>query len=105
VIFRLLFDIAFSVSAGAAAAAAGAHANGSHATPRVMQIGAIAGLTKSVIVGFVWAVGLLDFGPFVFPLFLLGSGIIVCLLVTVEVANIVLGKSECSVAFVMGDPD
>lgn len=95
VIFRLLFDIALNVSAGAAAAAAGAHANGNGVTPRVTQLGAIAGLTKSAITGFVWVVGLLEL-DILSGLLFLGSGLGVCLVVTVEMANIVLGKSKTS---------
>ena len=92
VIFRILFDIALNVAAGAAAAAAGAHANGNAVTPRVTQLGAIAGLTKSAITGSVWTIGLLDL-KLLSSLLILGSGLGVCLLVTVEIANIILGKS------------
>lgn len=93
-IFYVLIDMAFSVSAGAAAAAAGAHANGSSVTPRVTQLGALAGLTKSLIVGFAWFVR--QFEPhwtLTIPLVLLGSGFGVCLLVTVEMANMVFRES------------
>ncbi|RYO88756.1 hypothetical protein DL766_005194 [Monosporascus sp. MC13-8B] len=57
----VLLDMAFSTAAGAAAAAAGAHADGGAPTPRATQIGALAGLTKSAITGFVclWATGTL----------------------------------------------
>jgi hypothetical protein len=90
IIFRLLFDIAIHVSAGAAAAAVGAHANGSPLTPRVTKLGAIAGLTKSVIAGTVWTIGLLDSKPFANW----SSGFGLSLFITLEVSYLVLHKSR-----------
>jgi hypothetical protein len=87
--------MAFNVSAGAAAAAAGAHANGSMVTHRVASLGALAGLTKSGIVTFVGLTKYLRLGPILdFPFQLLGSGLVVCLLVTLQVSGMAMGQSK-----------
>lgn len=91
-----LFDIVINVSAGAAAAAAGAHANGSPVTRRVTSLGAIAGLTKAGIVSFAVLSKCWRLGPILPILFdLIGSGIVVCLLITVEISRMTIGQSKC----------
>lgn len=92
IIFRLLFDIVIHVSAGAAAAAAGAHANGSPLTPRITKLGAIAGLTKSVIAGTVWAIGLLDSKNLGNSL-ACSSGFGLCWFIALEMSYLALHKS------------
>jgi len=90
-----LIDIAINVSAGAAAAAAGAHANGSIVTHRVTSLGALAGLTKSGIVTFVELTKYLHLGPILdFPFQILRSGLVVCLLVTLQVSGMAMGQSR-----------
>lgn len=78
-------DIGINASAGAAAAAAGAHANGSPVTHRVTGLGALAGLTKAVIVSFAALPKCWDLGLVPQILFhLVGSGMVVCLSITLE---------------------
>jgi len=90
-----LLDTAINAAAGAAAAATGAHANGSPVTPKVAGLGALAGLTKSVIVTFAGLSKYMHLGPILeIPFIVLGSGMVVCLLITVEISGIAMGQSR-----------
>jgi hypothetical protein len=89
-------DIAANAAAGPAAVATAAHVNGSPLTARAMQIGAIAGVTKSGVLAFVEFVGYAGLPtPAWILLVLMASSFGICVLITAEVSNLVLGDSEC----------
>ncbi|KGO66719.1 hypothetical protein PITC_056120 [Penicillium italicum] len=89
-------DIAVNAAAGPAAVATAAHVNGSPLTARAMQIGALAGVTKSGVLAFVEFAGFAGLPtPAWILLALVASGFGICVLVTAEVSNLVLGESEC----------
>ncbi|KAJ5135783.1 uncharacterized protein N7515_005061 [Penicillium bovifimosum] len=87
-------DIAANAAAGPAAVATAAHVNGSPLTARAMQIGAIAGVTKSGVLAFVEFVGYAGLPtPAWILLVLVASSFGVCVLITAEVSNLVLGDT------------
>lgn len=88
-------DIAVNAAAGPAAVATAAHVNGSLLTAKAMQTAAIAGVTKSGVLAFVEFVGYAGLPtPAWILLVLLTSSFGVCVLITAEVSNLVLGESE-----------
>lgn len=88
-------DIAVNAAAGPAAVATAAHVNGSPLTARAMQIGTLAGVTKSGVLAFVEFAGFAGLPtPAWILLVLVASGFGICVLVTAEVSNLVLGESE-----------
>lgn len=88
-------DIAVNAAAGPAAVATAAHVNGSSLTAKAMQTAAIAGVTKSGVLAFVEFVGYAGLPtPAWILLVLLTSSFGVCVLITAEVSNLVLGESE-----------
>lgn len=89
-------DIAVNAAAGPAAVATAAHVNGSPLTGRALQLGALAGVTKSGVLAFVEFAGYAGLPtPAWILLALVASGFGICVLVTAEVSNLVLGESEC----------
>ncbi|KAJ5301859.1 hypothetical protein PENANT_c002G08756 [Penicillium antarcticum] len=87
-------DIAANAAAGPAAVATAAHVNGSPLTARAMQIGAIAGVTKSGVLAFVEFVGYAGLPtPAWILLVLMASSFGICVLITAEVSNLVLGDT------------
>ncbi|KAJ5561947.1 hypothetical protein N7535_003591 [Penicillium sp. DV-2018c] len=87
-------DVAVNAAAGPAAVATAAHVNGTPLTARAMQIGALAGVTKSGVLAFVEFLGFagLPTAAWIILLFVTSSfGI--CVLVTAEVSNLVLGET------------
>lgn len=88
-------DVAVNAAAGPAAVATAAHVNGSPLTARAMQIGALAGVTKSGVLAFVEFAGFAGLPtPAWILLILVASCFGICVLVTAEVSNLVLGESE-----------
>lgn len=89
-------DIAANAAAGPAAVATAAHVNGTPLTARAMQIGALAGVTKSGVLAFVEFVGFAGLPtPAWILLVLMTSSFGICVLVTTEVSNLVLGEGKC----------
>ncbi|KAJ5926656.1 hypothetical protein N7516_008429 [Penicillium verrucosum] len=87
-------DVAVNAAAGPAAVATAAHVNGSPLTARAMQIGALAGVTKSGVLAFVEFAGFAGLPtPAWILLVLVASGFGICVLVTAEVSNLVLGET------------
>jgi hypothetical protein len=88
-------DIGFNAAGGAAAVATGAHVSGLPLTDRMLGIGAVAGVTKAGILAFF---GLLKFSSInigVYMILLVVASMFgICVLITVQVANTVLGDSE-----------
>jgi hypothetical protein len=88
-------DIAANAAAGPAAVATATHVNGSPLTVRAMQIGAIAGVTKSGVLAFVEFLGYAGLPtPAWILMVLMASSFGICVLITAEVSNLVLGESE-----------
>lgn len=95
-------DIAANAAAGPAAVATAAHVNGSPLTARAMQLGALAGVTKSGILAFVEFVGYAGLPtPAWILLVLLASCFGICVVITAEISNLVLGESELKYPFVL----
>lgn len=93
-------DIAANAAAGPAAVATAAHVNGSPLTARAMQLGALAGVTKSGILAFVEFAGYAGLPtPAWILLVLLASSFGICVVITTEVSNLVLGESKLKVLF------
>ncbi|KAK6083013.1 hypothetical protein SCUP515_02247 [Seiridium cupressi] len=89
-----LVDIAMHTAAGAAAARVGADLNGATPTTLVIQMGALAGVTKAAITTFREIVGLSSVNlVFQILLMLLTSSFGVCALLVTEIGNIVLGET------------
>ncbi|KAJ5329461.1 hypothetical protein N7452_009851 [Penicillium brevicompactum] len=87
-------DIAANAAAGPAAVATAAHVNGSPLTARAMQLGALAGVTKSGILAFVEFVGYAGLPtPAWILLVLLASCFGICVVITAEISNLVLGET------------
>ncbi|KAJ5494307.1 hypothetical protein N7463_010394 [Penicillium fimorum] len=87
-------DIAANAAAGPAAVATAAHVNGTPLTARAMQVGALAGVTKSGILAFVEFASYAGLPtPAWILLALVASGFGICVLVTAEVSNLVLGET------------
>ncbi|KAJ5419318.1 uncharacterized protein N7487_002868 [Penicillium crustosum] len=87
-------DVAVNAAAGPAAVATAAHVNGSPLTARAMQIGALAGVTKSGVLAFVEFAGFAGLPtPAWILLILVASCFGICVLVTAEVSNLVLGET------------
>ncbi|KAG9229071.1 hypothetical protein BJ875DRAFT_211608 [Amylocarpus encephaloides] len=88
------FDMAMNAVAGCAAATIGAQINHKHLTPQVLQLGALAGVTKAGITSFRELV-LMSRINFVFRMLLLlmFSSFGICLVLTAEVCNIVLEET------------
>lgn len=90
-------DIAVNASAGPAAVATGAHMNGSILTARALQLGALAGVTKSGILGFISLMSRAGLGtPAWVLLVLLGTSFGICVLVTAEISSLVLNDTPDS---------
>ena len=88
-------DIAINAAAGPAAVATAVHVNGSQLTARALQYGALAGVTKSGVLAFVEFVGWAGLPtPAWVLLLLLASSFGICVLVTAEISNLVLGESK-----------
>ncbi|KAJ5285696.1 hypothetical protein N7524_001002 [Penicillium chrysogenum] len=87
-------DLAANAAAGPAAVATAAHVNGSPLTARAMQIGALAGVTKSGVLAFVEFAAYAGLPTAAWILLaLVASSFGICVLVTAEVSNLVLGES------------
>ncbi|OGE56156.1 hypothetical protein PENARI_c003G07842 [Penicillium arizonense] len=87
-------DIAANAAAGPAAVATATHVNGSPLTARAMQIGAIAGVTKSGVLAFVEFLGYAGLPtPAWILMVLMASSFGICVLITAEVSNLVLGET------------
>lgn len=94
-------DIAANAAAGPAAVATATHVNGSPLTVRAMQIGAIAGVTKSGVLAFVEFLGYAGLPtPAWILMVLMASSFGICVLITAEVSNLVLGESEYMFAYI-----
>ncbi|KAL2119883.1 hypothetical protein VTJ04DRAFT_6844 [Mycothermus thermophilus] len=97
-------DIGFNAAGGAAAVATGAHVSGLPLTSRMLGIGAVAGITKAGILAFF---GLFRFAKIhigVYMLLLVVTSMYgICVLITLQVANTVLGHtpSELLIAAVV----
>lgn len=90
-----VLDIAVNAAAGPAAVATAAHVNGSPLTARALQLGALAGVTKSGVLAFIEFAGYAGLPtPAWILLALVASGFGTCVLVTAEISNLVLGESE-----------
>lgn len=88
-------DIGFNAAAGVAAVAAGAHANGSPLTDRAKGIGALAAVTKSGLLAFVGFLGFANLNIAAWMVLLIAGSVFgIAILVTLQVANTVLGESE-----------
>jgi hypothetical protein len=88
-------DIAANAAAGPAAVATAAHVNGSPLTARAMQVAALAGITKSGVLAFVEFAGFAGLPtPAWILLVLVASSFGICVLITAEVSNLILGESE-----------
>lgn len=90
-----LFDLAINATAGASAATVGAHLNHKPATPKVVRLGALAGLTKAAITTFqqIVMMGKISF-VFRVVLLLILSPFGICLVVTAEMCNLTLGEGK-----------
>lgn len=88
-------DIATNAAAGPAAVATAIHVNGSELTARALQLGALAAVTKSGVLIFVefLAYAGLPTAAWIL-LILLASSFGICVLVTAEISNLVLGESQ-----------
>ncbi|KAJ5160324.1 uncharacterized protein N7482_007328 [Penicillium canariense] len=87
-------DIAANAAAGPAAVATAVHVNGSELTVRALQLGALAGVTKSGVLAFVEFVSYAGIPtPAWLLLILLASSFGICVLVTAEISNLVLGEA------------
>ena len=87
-------DIAVNAAAGPAAVATACHVNGSALTARALQLGALAGVTKSGVLAFVEFLGYAGLPtPAWMLLLLFASSFGICVLVTAEISNLVLGES------------
>lgn len=88
-------DIAVNAAAGPAAVATACHVNGSPLTARALQLGALAGVTKSGVLAFVEFLGCAGLPtPAWMLLLLFASSFGICVLVTAEISNLVLGESK-----------
>lgn len=85
-----------NAAAGASAATVGAHMNHKSLTPKVVRLGALAGITKAAITTFqqIIMMGQITFFSHV-VLQLILSPFGICLLVTAEMCNLILGNSAC----------
>ncbi|CAG8169681.1 unnamed protein product [Penicillium salamii] len=87
-------DIAANAAAGPAAVATAAHVNGSPLTARALQLGALAGVTKSGILAFVEFLGYAGLPtPAWVLLVLVASCFGICVIITAEISNLVLGET------------
>lgn len=88
-------DIAANAAAGPAAVATAIHVNHSELTARALQLGALAAVTKSGVLGFVEFLGYAGLPTYAWILLiLLASSFGICVLVTTEICNLVLGESK-----------
>lgn len=89
-------DIAANAAAGPAAVATAIHMTGGLLTARALQLGALAGVTKSGVLAFIEFLAYAGIPtPAWILLILLGSSFGICVLVTAEISNLVLGESMC----------
>lgn len=89
-------DIATNAAAGPAAVATAIHMTGGVLTARALQLGALAGVTKSGVLAFIEYLAYAGVPtPAWILLILLGSSFGICVLVTAEISNLVLGESMC----------
>ncbi|KAI2744364.1 hypothetical protein DTO013E5_2622 [Penicillium roqueforti] len=89
-----VLDIAVNAAAGPAAVATAAHVNGSPLTARALQLGALAGVTKSGVLAFIEFAGYAGLPTSAWILLaLVASGFGTCVLVTAEISNLVLGET------------
>ncbi|KAJ5098817.1 hypothetical protein N7532_005818 [Penicillium argentinense] len=89
-----ILDVAANAAAGPAAVATATHVNGGVLTARALQLGALAGVTKSGVLAFIEFVGYAGIpAPAWVLLILLGSSFGICVLITAEISNIVLGEA------------
>ncbi|GLI74424.1 hypothetical protein PoHVEF18_002663 [Penicillium ochrochloron] len=87
-------DIAANAAAGPAAVATAVHVSGGVLTARALQLGALAGVTKSGVLAFVEFVAYAGIPtPAWMLLILLASSFGICVLVTAEISNLVLGET------------
>lgn len=87
-------DIAANAAAGPAAVATAIHLSGAELTARALQLGALAGVTKSGVLAFVEFIAYAGIPtPAWILLMLLASSFGICVLVTAEISNLVLGES------------
>ncbi|KAJ5152070.1 hypothetical protein N7492_010365 [Penicillium capsulatum] len=87
-------DVAINAAAGPAAVATAIHVNGSESTARALQLGALAGVTKSGVLAFVEFLGYGGLPTSAWMLLvLLASSFGICVLVTTEISNLVLGEA------------
>ncbi|KAJ5880907.1 uncharacterized protein N7473_011960 [Penicillium subrubescens] len=87
-------DIAANAAAGPAAVATAVHVSGGVLTARALQLGALAGVTKSGVLAFVEFVAYAGIpAPAWMLLILLASSFGICVLVTAEISNLVLGET------------
>lgn len=95
IIFLASIDLALNVSAGAAAAHVGANLNHKAVTSQILRIGAQAGAIKSAITTFREVVLMANIN-FVFRILMLltFSSFGICLVLTAQVSNQVLGESK-----------
>lgn len=88
-------DIAANTAAGPAAVATAVHMNGGQLTGRALQLGALAGVTKSGVLAFVEFLSYAGIpAPSWVLLILLATSFGICVLITAEISNLVLGESE-----------
>jgi len=86
-------DIAANAAAGPAAVATAVHVNGGILTARMLQLGALAGVTKAGVLAFVEFLGYAGISTYAWMLLiLLASSFGVCVLITAEISNLVLGE-------------
>jgi amino acid transporter len=89
-----IFPLAALDIAANAAVATAAYVNGSPLTARVLQLGALAGITKSGILAFVEIVGYARLPtPAWILLVLISSAFGICVLITAEICSLVQGES------------
>ncbi|KAF7717082.1 Uncharacterized protein PECH_004508 [Penicillium ucsense] len=87
-------DIAVNAAAGPAAVATAVHVSGDKLTARSLQLGALAGVTKAGVLAFVEFVSYAGIpAPAWLVLILFASSFGICVLVTAEISNLVLGET------------
>ncbi|KAJ5489253.1 hypothetical protein N7539_004143 [Penicillium diatomitis] len=87
-------DIAVNAAAGPAAVATAVHVSGDKLTARSLQLGALAGVTKAGVLAFVEFVSYTGIpAPAWLVLILFASSFGICVLVTAEISNLVLGET------------
>jgi hypothetical protein len=87
-------DIAANAAAGPAAVATAVHVNGGVLTGRMLHLGVLAGVTKAGVLAFVEFLGYAGIPSYAWMLLiLLASSFGVCVLITAEISNLVLGDT------------